>query len=77
MTLAPPPTTTAFMNGTLDHNKEDESVNAMIHANGEPQYKHTNFNGKGAELPPIPSGSNHFSARGRMGVRARYTSLFK
>lgn len=76
MTLAPPPTTTAFMNGTLDHNKEDESVNAMIHANGEPQYKHTNFNGKGAELPPIPSGSNHFSARGRMGVRARYVDTF-
>ncbi|XP_021748628.1 protein transport protein SEC16B homolog isoform X1 [Chenopodium quinoa] len=76
MTLAPPPTTTAYMNGMLDHSKKDESVSATVHANGEPEYKYSNFNGKGAELPPIPSGSNHFSARGRMSVRSRYVDTF-
>lgn len=76
MSLAPPPTTTAYMNGMPDHDKKDDPINATVYASGEPEYKYTNTNGKSAELPPIPSGSNHFSARGRMGVRARYVDTF-
>ncbi|KNA03991.1 hypothetical protein SOVF_203880 [Spinacia oleracea] len=77
MTLAPPPTSTAFMNGMQNHDNKEESVSTSGYANGQPEYKYTNYNGNSAsELPPIPSVSNHFSARGRMGVRARYVDTF-
>ena len=75
MTLALPRTTAPFMNGMLGHDKRDEPINGMILANGEPEHKHTNFNCQDTELPPIPSRSNHFTVRGRMGVRARYISF--
>uniref|UniRef100_A0A7C9EVL2 Protein transport protein sec16 n=1 Tax=Opuntia streptacantha TaxID=393608 RepID=A0A7C9EVL2_OPUST len=74
--LAPPPTTAAFMDGMPDHAKKVESVNGIIHANGESEFKATNAIEKFSGTPPIPPGSNQFSARGRMGVRARYVDTF-
>ncbi|KAL2892484.1 Protein transport protein SEC16B-like protein [Bienertia sinuspersici] len=76
MTFAPPPTTTTFMNGMPNHDRKHDSSNATSHANGNSEHKHTNSSGQSAELPPIPSGTNHFTARGRMGVRARYVDTF-
>lgn len=74
--LAPPPTTTAFMNGMPDHDKKGVFVNGTIRANGESEFKATNAVEKFSGTPPIPPGSNQFSARGRMGVRARYVDTF-
>jgi len=68
--LAPPPTAAAFMNGVSDHDKKDES-NSTIHANGQAEFKSADSFEKKAGTPPLPSGVNQFSARGRMGVRAR------
>ncbi|GMH00615.1 hypothetical protein Nepgr_002454 [Nepenthes gracilis] len=73
--LAPPPTAGAFMNG-IHKNMKDESRNGILHANGELDFKSPNYTEKSSGIPPIPPGSNQFSARGRMGVRARYVDTF-
>lgn len=74
--LAPPPTTAAFMSGMPDHDKKGVFVNGTIHANGESEFKATSAVEKFSGTPPIPPCSNQFSARGRMGVRARYVDTF-
>ncbi|KAL4565648.1 hypothetical protein LXL04_029751 [Taraxacum kok-saghyz] len=70
--LAPPPTTATFQNGTP----------AKSDSNGGSEFPPTTTTttttmGHSSGIPPIPaSSSGQFSARGRMGVRARYVDTF-
>ncbi|OWM86435.1 hypothetical protein CDL15_Pgr021522 [Punica granatum] len=76
--LAPPPTTAAFQNGTSDYNLKSALKSEGFVANGSP----TDFKspmalpGQTSGMPPMPPSSNQFSARGRMGIRARYVDTF-
>lgn len=66
--LLPPPTSASLQNRTADHTgpKIDN-----LHSNSELEYKSPSSEWNSG-IPPIPPSSNHFSAHGRMGVRARY-----
>jgi hypothetical protein len=69
--LPPPPTTTAFQNGMSDYNLKSALQKEGTLTNGSPDYKTPTPSEHTPGIPPIPSSSNQFSARGRMGVRAR------
>ncbi|XP_023916411.2 protein transport protein SEC16B homolog [Quercus suber] len=73
--LPPPPTTTAFQNGMSDYNLKSALQKEGTPNNGSPEYK-TPTPEHSSGIPPIPSSSNQFSSRGRMGVRARYVDTF-
>lgn len=70
--LPPPPTSASLQNRTADHTgpKIDN-----LHSNSELEYKSPSSEWNSG-IPPIPPSSNHFSAHGRMGVRARYVDTF-
>ncbi|KAJ9556248.1 hypothetical protein OSB04_010862, partial [Centaurea solstitialis] len=74
--LPPPPTMATFQNGTSDYNLKSalrtESVSSGSSDFGSPTPPPSINSG----IPPIPAASNQFSARGRMGVRARYVDTF-
>lgn len=74
--LPPPPTTTAFQNGMSDYNLKSALQKEGTLTNGSPDYKTPTPSEHTPGIPPIPSSSNQFSARGRMGVRARYVDTF-
>ena len=65
--LPPPPTTAAFQNGMPDYNVKDAPKTG-----GFLETKSPISSERSSGIPPIPPGSNQFSARGRMGVRSRY-----
>ncbi|VVB08259.1 unnamed protein product [Arabis nemorensis] len=70
--LAPPPTIGTFKNNSLGYeNKSDMNPSNDNWNSGGPT---PSDNSSG--LPPVSQGSNQFSARGRMGVRARYVDTF-
>ncbi|XP_072965659.1 protein transport protein SEC16A homolog [Typha angustifolia] len=72
----PPPPTTSFQNGTLEHNINSAFVNESLTSNGVPEAKPPNHSEHSSGIPPIPPSQNQFSARGRMGVRSRYVDTF-
>lgn len=75
--LAPPPTTTSFQNGTSDYNLKNTWKSEGPPANGSPEFKSPAPSERSSGIPPIPPGTNQFSARGRMaGVRSRYVDTF-
>lgn len=71
--LPPPPTTAAFQNGTSDYNLKSALKTEGFVANGSPaDFKSpTTLPEQPSGIPPMPPSSNQFSARGRMGIRAR------
>ncbi|KAF2299062.1 hypothetical protein GH714_030316 [Hevea brasiliensis] len=69
--LQPPPTTSAFQNGMSDYNLKSALKSDGSPTNGSPTSKTPNPVEHSSGIPPIPTSSNQFSARGRMGVRAR------
>ncbi|KDP39874.1 hypothetical protein JCGZ_03405 [Jatropha curcas] len=74
--LAPPPTTSAFQNGMPDYNLKSALSDGSPN-NGSPTFNTpTSVEQHSSGIPPIPTSSNQFSARGRMGVRARYVDTF-
>ncbi|KAF5729847.1 hypothetical protein HS088_TW20G00212 [Tripterygium wilfordii] len=74
--LPPPPTTAPFQNGTPDYNMKSVLKNEGSPPDSSPKYKNHASSDNASGVPPIPSSSNQFSARGRMGVRARYVDTF-
>ncbi|KAF5460201.1 hypothetical protein F2P56_020085 [Juglans regia] len=72
----PPPTMAAFQNGTSDYNLNSTLQREGTLMNQSPDYKSPTPSEHSSGIPSIPSGSNHFSARGRMGVRSRYVDTF-
>lgn len=69
--LAPPPTTLGFQNGGSDYNLKSSLKSDVSSTDGSPPFKSPTPMDRTSGIPPIPIGSNQFSARGRMGVRAR------
>ncbi|XP_027359993.1 protein transport protein SEC16B homolog [Abrus precatorius] len=73
--LPPPPTTAAFQNGSTEYN-----LKSALKTESSPPIEGPNLRTSSPELspgmPPMPPSSNQFSARGRLGVRARYVDTF-
>ncbi|XP_058224178.1 protein transport protein SEC16B homolog isoform X2 [Rhododendron vialii] len=74
--LPPPPTIPEFHNGMSDSNFRSASKDDGPSNNGNLEYKSTSPLQHSSGIPPIPSASNQFSARGRTGVRSRYVDTF-
>ncbi|KAI9401709.1 hypothetical protein POPTR_001G157800v4 [Populus trichocarpa] len=74
--LAPPPTTLGFQNGGSDYNLKSALKNEVSPTDGNSTFKSPTSTDHPSGIPPIPASSNQFSARGRMGVRARYVDTF-
>ncbi|GLU05570.1 hypothetical protein SLE2022_226670 [Rubroshorea leprosula] len=74
--LAPPPTSAAFQNGMHEYNLNSALKNEGSPTNGSPKFRNSSTTEHASGIPPIPTSSNQFSARGRMGVRARYVDTF-
>ncbi|KAG5539867.1 hypothetical protein RHGRI_020177 [Rhododendron griersonianum] len=74
--LPPPPTIPEFHNGMSDSNFRSASKADGPSNNGNLEYKSTSPLQHSSGIPPIPSASNQFSARGRTGVRSRYVDTF-
>ncbi|KAK7406258.1 hypothetical protein VNO78_07881 [Psophocarpus tetragonolobus] len=73
--LPPPPTTASFQNGSTEYN-----LRSALKTENSPPTERSNIRNSspepGAGMPPIPPSANQFSARGRLGVRARYVDTF-
>ena len=69
--LPPPPTTAAFQNGMPDYNVKDAPKTGGFPLDLGLETKSPISSERSSGIPPIPPGSNQFSARGRMGVRSR------
>lgn len=67
----PPPTTAAFQNGMSDYNLKSAFHKEGIPTNQSLDYRSPTPSEHTSGIPSIPSSSNQFSARGRMGVRSR------
>ncbi|CAN1185886.1 Protein transport protein SEC16B homolog [Linum perenne] len=74
--LPPPPTTATFPNGASDYNLKSALKNDGSPPSGSPKLRNSAAQEHGSGIPPIPTNSNQFSARGRMGVRSRYVDTF-
>ncbi|KAI3974250.1 hypothetical protein MKX01_030919 [Papaver californicum] len=73
----PPPTNAVFQNGTTDYNIHHAFRNDSPPANnGVAESRSPTHSERSSGIPPIPSSSNQFSSRGRMGVRSRYVDTF-
>lgn len=66
----PPPTTAAFQNGVHDQNGIF-FPSEKLDTSGGPEIKNRITSERSPGVPPMPPSSNQFSARGRMGARAR------
>lgn len=73
--LPPPPTTAAFQNGVSDYNLRSALKKDGSPTKGGPELQTSTPPGPASGTPPIPPSSNQFSARGRMGIRSRYSKL--
>ena len=71
--LPPPPTTAAFQNGMPDYNVKDAPKTGGFPLDLGLETKSPISSERSSGIPPIPPSSNQFSARGRMGVRSRYS----
>ncbi|KAH7549621.1 hypothetical protein JRO89_XS13G0057100 [Xanthoceras sorbifolium] len=74
--LAPPPTTAVLQNGTSDYNLQSALKSEGSPTNGGPTFTSPTPSEHASGIPPIPTSTNQFSARGRMGVRSRYVDTF-
>ncbi|XP_048230589.1 protein transport protein SEC16B homolog [Ricinus communis] len=74
--LPPPPTTSSLQNGMSDYNLKSALKSDGSLPNGSPTFRTPTSMEHSSGIPPIPTTSNQFSARGRMGVRARYVDTF-
>ncbi|KAJ0048791.1 hypothetical protein Pint_15865 [Pistacia integerrima] len=75
--LPPPPTTASFQNGTSDYNLQSAlKSEGGFPSNVSPPFKTPSPSEHTSGIPPIPTSTNQFSARGRMGVRSRYVDTF-
>ncbi|CAN0908492.1 Protein transport protein SEC16B homolog [Linum grandiflorum] len=74
--LPPPPTSAVFQNGASDYNLKSALKNEGSPPSGSPKFRSPATQEHSSGMPPIPTGGNQFSARGRMGVRARYVDTF-
>ncbi|GAV88199.1 Sec16_C domain-containing protein/Sec16 domain-containing protein [Cephalotus follicularis] len=74
--LPPPPKTAAFQNGMSDYNLKSALKSEGSPTAGSPKFSSPSTSEHTSGIPPIPSGTNQFSARGRMGVRSRYVDTF-
>ncbi|KAM7257664.1 hypothetical protein ACFE04_013405 [Oxalis oulophora] len=76
--LPPPPTSAPFQNGGVssDYNLKSALRNEGSLSNGISE-KTSMPPEQRSGIPPIPTGTNQFSARGRMGVRARVSLLLQ
>ncbi|XP_010530052.1 PREDICTED: protein transport protein SEC16B homolog [Tarenaya hassleriana] len=74
--LPPPPTTAAFHTNSPGSSLGSDSNNEMSPPSGNQSFGSPAPSENSSGMPPIPSGSNQFSARGRMGVRSRYVDTF-
>ncbi|KAL5571607.1 hypothetical protein UlMin_021204 [Ulmus minor] len=72
--LPPPPTTAAFQSGTQDYSKKETPKHER--SQSVPEFSFPNSSEKSSGMPPIPPGSNQFSARGRISARSRYVDTF-
>ena len=71
-TLLPPPTSAAFQSKMPDYTPKDGPEIDNVHYNSEQEHKNPYSLEQNSGIPPIPPSSNHFAARGHMGVCARY-----
>lgn len=70
--LAPPPTFSSFQNVMPYNNVTNGSIPESVYTSSGPENHTPSTPDQSPGIPPIPPNSNQFSARGRMGVRARY-----
>ncbi|XP_076931869.1 protein transport protein SEC16B homolog [Bidens hawaiensis] len=70
--LAPPPTIATFQNGSPDYSLKTALSTESVSSEFASSAPASNTAG----IPLIPPTTNHFSARGRTGVRARYVDTF-
>ncbi|KAL2321568.1 hypothetical protein Fmac_025947 [Flemingia macrophylla] len=73
--LPPPPKTAAFQNGSGEYNLKSALKNEGSHSNEALDLKNSSPEHTPG-IPPIAPSTNHFSAHGRHGVRARYVDTF-
>ena len=69
--LAPPPTIAAFQSGMQPYSMKGSSQPERFDTVASPEIKSPSPPENSPGIPPIPPGSNQFSARGRIGVRSR------
>ncbi|KAL1208229.1 transport protein SEC16A-like protein [Cardamine amara subsp. amara] len=74
--LPPPPTLGAFQNNSLSYENKSDMKNEMSPSSGSWSSGSPTPSENSSGVPPISQGANQFSARGRMGVRARYVDTF-
>ncbi|XP_044476726.1 protein transport protein SEC16A homolog isoform X2 [Mangifera indica] len=75
--LPPPPVTASFQNGTSDYNLQSAlKSEGSFPSNGSLTNKTSSPSEHASGIPPIPTSTNQFSARGRMSVRSRYVDTF-
>ncbi|XVF73457.1 hypothetical protein PTKIN_Ptkin12aG0202700 [Pterospermum kingtungense] len=72
--LPPPPTTATFPNGMNDLSVKDTPMTDSLQTSSENKSPISSERISG--IPPMPPGSNQYSARARMGVRSRYVDTF-
>ncbi|XP_020866847.1 protein transport protein SEC16A homolog isoform X2 [Arabidopsis lyrata subsp. lyrata] len=74
--LPPPPTLGAFRSNSLGYENKSDMKNEMSPSSGSWSSGSPTPSENSSGIPPVSQGSNQFSARGRMGVRARYVDTF-
>ncbi|GAB2274173.1 hypothetical protein Dimus_008941 [Dionaea muscipula] len=72
----PPPTTTSFQSSTPDNSSQNAFSDGGPAIDSSPDFRSSTSSEISPGFPPIPHSSNQFSARGKMGVRARYVDTF-
>ncbi|XP_054809018.1 protein transport protein SEC16B homolog [Prosopis cineraria] len=73
--LPPPPTSAAFQSAKPEYDLKSALKTEGSPSNEGPDLR-TSTPGHAPGIPPMPPTSNHFSGRGRMGVRSRYVDTF-
>ncbi|ESQ45981.1 hypothetical protein EUTSA_v10000734mg [Eutrema salsugineum] len=74
--LPPPPTLGTYQNNSLGSESKSDMKNEMSPSSGSWSSGSPTPSENSSGIPPASQGSNQFSARGRMGVRARYVDTF-
>ncbi|XP_023635307.1 protein transport protein SEC16A homolog isoform X2 [Capsella rubella] len=74
--LPPPPTLGAFRSNSLGNENKSDMENEMSPSSGSWSSGSPTPSENSPGIPPVSQSSNQFSARGRMGVRARYVDTY-
>ncbi|GAB2300862.1 hypothetical protein Dimus_034897 [Dionaea muscipula] len=72
----PPPTTASFPISPADNISKNAFADGGPATDSSPDFRSSTSSESSAGLPSIPPSLNQFSARGRLGVRARYVDTF-